>query len=229
MTRSDFRLRYIAMQADGGSKDISDRDLNEILTAGSYEGINCINSPVKGFIKLIVTFHTNSWIVQECEASNGDIYLRAYQNNIWYDWQKLDLEDDNDGEGVGITIQVVDRPHTHDVATSETKGFMSNIDKIKLDGIDDRANNYTHPLTHSADMIRETTDKKFISQELLDKIANIGDMAGQIETLTQQIELLESMNSNLAEQASALATRIEALEEALNNSNPTPPQEETTE
>lgn len=214
---NDFRLRFMALQVDGVSKDISDRDLNEILTAGSYEGINCTNAPVKGFIKLVVTHHTNSWIVQECEISNGDIYLRAYQNGIWHAWQKLDLDDDNGGEGPGITIQVVDRPHTHEVATSETKGFMSNIDKIKLDGIDDRANNYVHPLTHSADMIRETDTKKFITQELLDKISSFDETSTEVERLKQQLILVEAMNGTLAEQISGLSAKVKELEDLIAN------------
>lgn len=43
--------------------------------------------------------------------------------------------------------------HTHDTATAETSGFMSNGDKSKLDGIEAGANNYVHPATHSASMI----------------------------------------------------------------------------
>lgn len=43
--------------------------------------------------------------------------------------------------------------HTHDTATAETSGFMSNGDKSKLDGIEAGANNYSHPATHPASMI----------------------------------------------------------------------------
>lgn len=215
MTNSNFRLRFSMLQANGESKDISDRDLNEILLAGSYEGINCINAPVKGYIKLIVTHHTNSWIVQECEVSNGDIYLRAYQNGIWHPWQLLDLNDDNGGEGPGITIQVVDRPHTHDVATTQTKGFISNIDKIKLDGIDDRANNYVHPLTHAADMIRETEDKKFVTQSMIDNILKVTNLVDTIDGLNQKLILIESANSNLEQQIVSLSEKVTALEQKV--------------
>lgn len=212
MLKSNFLERFISMQSDGVSKDISGRDLNEILTTGSYEGIGCINAPISGFIKLIVTHHTDSWVVQECEISNGDIYLRAYQNGKWYEWQMLDLSDDNDGEGVGITIQVVDRPHTHDIATAQTKGFMSNIDKIKLDTIDDRANNYVHPLTHSADMIRETDDKKFVTQDMINKINSIQNVINTVSELQQKILILESTNNNLSQAIVDLTSRVNALE-----------------
>ena len=48
-------------------------------------------------------------------------------------------------------------------ATSSKAGLMSNEDKAKLDGIEANANNYTHPETHDASMIIESTDKKFVS------------------------------------------------------------------
>lgn len=35
--------------------------------------------------------------------------------------------------------------HTHFTATTSMSGFMSSTDKAKLDGIDNNANNYTHP------------------------------------------------------------------------------------
>ena len=37
--------------------------------------------------------------------------------------------------------------HTHDAATKSTAGMMSAADKTKLDGIAEKANNYTHPTT----------------------------------------------------------------------------------
>ena len=48
-------------------------------------------------------------------------------------------------------------------ATSSKAGLMSNEDKAKLDGIEANANNYTHPESHPASMIIESTDKKFVS------------------------------------------------------------------
>lgn len=48
--------------------------------------------------------------------------------------------------------------HTHSVATLSENGFMSNSDKTKLDGIEDGANNFVHPLTHPANMITGLSD-----------------------------------------------------------------------
>ena len=49
------------------------------------------------------------------------------------------------------------------VASQTINGLMSATDKIKLDGIETGANNYTHPATHAATMIVEDTSHRFIT------------------------------------------------------------------
>ena len=56
--------------------------------------------------------------------------------------------------------------HAHSAATTAVAGFMSATDKTKLDGIAESANNYTHPATHSADIITDgTTNKAYTATE----------------------------------------------------------------
>lgn len=50
-----------------------------------------------------------------------------------------------------------------DLASTTKEGLMSKADKAKLDGIDANANRYEHPASHSADMITETTNKKWLT------------------------------------------------------------------
>lgn len=57
-----------------------------------------------------------------------------------------------------------DKDHRHDNATASADGFMSKEDKTKLDGIEEGANNYTHPATHAATMIVEDDDHQFITK-----------------------------------------------------------------
>ena len=52
-------------------------------------------------------------------------------------------------------------------ATQSINGFMSSLDKIKLDGIQNNANNYIHPSTHKADMVVFEDGETF--QNKLDK------------------------------------------------------------
>lgn len=60
------------------------------------------------------------------------------------------------------------------LATSEQKGLMSNIYAAKLDGIEEDANNYTHPETHSLGMITETAELKIMTADERDRLATIG-------------------------------------------------------
>lgn len=53
--------------------------------------------------------------------------------------------------------------HTPPVVTAEKDGLMLATDKTKLDGIDDGANNYTHPENHPASVITEDEAHRFVS------------------------------------------------------------------
>lgn len=59
------------------------------------------------------------------------------------------------------------------VATSSVDGLMAKEDKEKLTGIEAGANKYTHPSTHSLDMITETTSKKIMTSSERSKLAGI--------------------------------------------------------
>lgn len=205
MSIQEFSERFSNLSVrSSGVLDISGRNLNEILTTGAYGGVNCINAPIEGYIQLIVTHHTNSWIVQEVLALNKDIYLRAYQNGIWYEWQRVDLNNDNGGQGPGITIEVVERDHTHPNATAESKGFMSNTDYIKLAGIESNSNNYTHPLNHSIDMITETSAKKILTTAQINKwdssSEQITELLSIIDELTTKVDSLNILIANHTEE-----------------------------
>ena len=62
-------------------------------------------------------------------------------------------------------------------ATQSINGFMSSLDKIKLDGIQNNANNYIHPSTHKADMVVFEDGETF--QNKLDKGSLKGDIGPQ--------------------------------------------------
>lgn len=58
-------------------------------------------------------------------------------------------------------------------ATQTLDGRMSKEDKAKLDGIEEGANKYQHPATHSLDSITETTTKKIMTDIERSKLASI--------------------------------------------------------
>lgn len=53
--------------------------------------------------------------------------------------------------------------HGHNLATTDASGFMSMQDKTKLNGVQDGATNYQHPVNHPASMITESSTKRFVS------------------------------------------------------------------
>ena len=58
-------------------------------------------------------------------------------------------------------------------STPSTDGLMSAADKSKLNGIEASANNYSHPSTHSLDIITETTSKKIMTDTERTKLSGI--------------------------------------------------------
>ena len=60
------------------------------------------------------------------------------------------------------------------LATSEQKGLMSDVYAAKLDGIEENANNYVHPATHSLDMITETDVLKIFTADERDRLSTLG-------------------------------------------------------
>ena len=62
---------------------------------------------------------------------------------------------------------------TYSDATTSAHGLMTAADKVKLNSIAANANNYTHPASHSLDMITETTTKKVMTADERTKLAGI--------------------------------------------------------
>lgn len=210
--------------------DISQADLNTITKTGSYSGVACTNTPNndKRFIKLIVTKHTSDWIVQEVLTADDEIYLRAFQGGQWYEWQELDLDGNGTSEGPGITIEVIERPYNHPLATEQSNGYMSKDDKYKIDRVEDRANYYLHPDTHPAYMITEEDDKQFVSstekanwdskaagnhkhQDMLDRLETLEGTINSIPTTIQmmqdKIAELEAKVNEMEQNAGLTATQ----------------------
>ena len=58
-----------------------------------------------------------------------------------------------------------DKDHVHEVASDSKNGFMSIENFVKLKGIAEGANNYTHPKTHQASIIVQDSTHRFVSDE----------------------------------------------------------------
>lgn len=134
MSRVKFDVRYNGLLSMGyEARDISNRDLDDMMYSGVFYGYNIINAPDINYVQTIITRHNESWVVQECKDYLDRTYLRSFKDNSWGDWTELIAsreEGDPDKEFI-----IVERPHSHQLATPQNAGFMSAEDKAKLDAL----------------------------------------------------------------------------------------------
>lgn len=148
MSRVKFDVRYNGLLSMGyEAKDISNRDLDDMMYSGVFYGYNIVNAPDINYVQVIVTRHNENWIVQECKDYIDRIYLRSYKDGTWGDWTELVVTHNcNEPDKEFI---IVERPHSHPLATPQSDGFMSAEDKAKLDRITPEGiiepENHTHP------------------------------------------------------------------------------------
>lgn len=134
VSRVKFDVRYTGLLSMGyEAEDISNRDLDDMMYSGVFYGYNIINAPDINYIQTIITRHNESWVVQECKDYLDRIYLRSYKNGVWGEWTELVVTHNcNEPDKEFI---IVERPHSHPLATPQSAGFMSAEDKAKLDSL----------------------------------------------------------------------------------------------
>lgn len=143
-----FDIRYRGLVDIGyEAKDISNRDLDDMKYSGVFYGFNVISAPDINFMQIIITRHNSSWIVQEAKDYVDRIYLRSFKNNTWSEWELLEQAHDCDQPDKEIII--IERPHTHALATPQNHGFMSadhaaKLEKISIDG-EIKPGDHEHP------------------------------------------------------------------------------------
>lgn len=134
MSRAKFDIRYKGLLEAGYDViDISYKDLDDMRYSGVYKGFNVDNAPDINYIEVIITRHNECWIVQECKDYIDTIYLRSYKDGEWSNWTELEVVPSCDEPDKEIII--VERPHSHPLATPQTDGFMSASDKAIIDAI----------------------------------------------------------------------------------------------
>ena len=119
----------------------------------------------------------------------------------------------------------------HSVVTTDINGFMSSVDKTKLDGVETNANNYSHPATHSLDIITETDTKKIMTNDERTKLSgietgaqvNVGTNISQGTRTTTTVPITSSTGTNatLSQATTSLAgvmssadkTKLNGIEE----------------
>lgn len=94
-----------------------------------------------------------------------------FSDNPYYGVNRL-LHTGDTGSGKGLDADTLDgkhassfalNNHTHAVATTSADGLMTAADKTKLNSIAANANNYSHPSTHDASMITQSSSYRFVT------------------------------------------------------------------
>ena len=75
---------------------------------------------------------------------------------------------------------------TYSNVTTSLDGLMSKSDKVKLDGIDEGANKYTHPSSHPATMITEDATHKFVTDSQISVWDAKSNFSGSYTDLTNK-------------------------------------------
>ena len=133
---------------------------------------------------------------------------------------KVDRKDLPDGEMAMDDIYGLNSALDAKVDKQEGKGlsaedFSSEL-KTKVDGLEEGANKYEHPLTHSANMIEETADKAFISNA--EKLANVNHIDNvNLHKTSEQIrsEIVEADIPESIARQSYVATSADGVLSAI--------------
>lgn len=138
--RLEFDTAYKVLKDTGYSEvDITDKNLNEYVYSGIFHGFNVTNAPDENYVEIIVIRHNETWVIQECKNYIGEVLLRTFKSGVWTQWDKLD-KTNSSCEGNHDVI-IVERPHTHRLASENEAGFMSPEDKRKLNALTESESN----------------------------------------------------------------------------------------
>ena len=98
--------------------------------------------------------------------------------------------------------QSLDEKADNVIATISMNGLMTSSDKLKLNSIQENANNYTHPLSHSASMIEQTSEMRFTSDEeinnIMEKIESLKNESGVNTEVERELSILKDQINKLS-------------------------------
>ena len=160
----------------GGEVDLSGyakkSELSTVATSGSYNDLT--NKPTIPSEYNHPTSHPASMITGLSKVATSGLYsdltgkptkLSEFENDLSNITSAISLN----SEKISELNSQMDKKAPKDLATPTKEGLMAKEDKIKLNGIDENANNYEHPLTHSASIIEQDTTHRFVTDDNIAK------------------------------------------------------------
>ncbi len=113
------------------------------------------------------------------------------------------------------------------LATIDSEGLMSKGDKVKLNSIEVNANNYTHPTTHSSEMIVDTAQKRFVTDAEKTKwnakaeaslVYSKQEVDTKIQTISSTTYTKQEVNIAITNACQEFTTREDVYGKIANNS-----------
>jgi hypothetical protein len=141
----------------GVAKDISNTDLNNLVSTGFYRGNNLTNGPIAAnaanYFFIIDLQHSTTYTSQialSFVTGSPIMYHRTNNNGTWSAWSQLETttgaQAKADAVQTNLTNHIGTGGTSHAAAVANgANGFMLGTDKAKLDGVAANANNYSHP------------------------------------------------------------------------------------
>ena len=105
---------------------------------------------------------------------------------------------------------------TYSDATTSAHGLMTAADKVKLNGIETGANKYTHPSSHSLDMITETTAKKIMTADERTKLAGIAANANNYTHPSSHPASMITETTDIKTMTAAERTKLAGIADGAN-------------
>ena len=184
LSNAFIMLRYGASNSDGGGSTVVS-DYRQLSNLPSINGVTLVGNNTSESLKITAT---NADTVDNKHASDfvqldGSQTVRGnktfsgaveMQGNVTAKTPEPSDNSTNIATTAFVKAQdYASGNHTHSDASTSSSGFMSVMDKTKLDGIAENANNYAHPSTHPASMIHMSSGETL--QSLFDQAISITD------------------------------------------------------
>lgn len=99
---------------------------------------------------------TDTGVLTALLSGLGNMIKSITGKSSWRTAPSKNLEDLNNHMGAGDTAHAV-------TVANGAAGFMTGVDKAKLDTVALNANNYTHPSTHPASIITQDSSNRFVT------------------------------------------------------------------
>jgi len=131
------------------------------ILEGSNVGTEIKYTPYATSQASLLKFYTHATNPTGTDRLNIGGYF--YATRLYDGGTRVSVEGHNHDAAYAPIAHVGATGTAHGAVTTSVNGFMIAADKTKLDGIDNNANNYTHPVNHLPSIITQDSNNRFVT------------------------------------------------------------------